>query len=162
MLEALGVRTSKTFSVIETGEPLERNDEPSPTRSAVLVRLQHSHIRIGTFQRLAYHEQADEIAALTNYCLRHYYADEDGGPGAGGRLLARFATQAARLAASYIAAGFVHGGAQHGQYRNHGRELRLRPVALDPLLGTVASPPLISTMPASMPSAASRKRSAGT
>jgi uncharacterized protein YdiU (UPF0061 family) len=109
MLEALGVRTSKTFSVIETGEPLERNDEPSPTRSAVLVRLQHSHIRIGTFQRLAYHEQADEIAALTHYCLRHYYADEDGGPGAGGRLLARFATQAARLAASYIAAGFVHG-----------------------------------------------------
>ena len=53
MLEALGVETSKTFSLIETGEALERNDEPSPTRSAVLVRLQHSHIRIGTFQRLA-------------------------------------------------------------------------------------------------------------
>ena len=37
MLEALGVNTSKTFSVIETGEALERHDEPSPTRSAVLV-----------------------------------------------------------------------------------------------------------------------------
>ncbi|MFA7597072.1 MAG: protein adenylyltransferase SelO family protein, partial [Novosphingobium sp.] len=35
MLEALGVYTSKTFSVIETGESLWRNDEPSPTRSAV-------------------------------------------------------------------------------------------------------------------------------
>ena len=34
MLEALGVETSKTFSLIETGEALERNDEPSPTRSA--------------------------------------------------------------------------------------------------------------------------------
>ncbi len=54
MLEALGVETSKTFSLIETGEALERDDEPSPTRSAVLVRLSHSHIRIGTFQRLAY------------------------------------------------------------------------------------------------------------
>src|SRR5688572_10933941 len=54
MLEALGVDTSKSFSLVETGEALERNDEPSPTRSAVLVRLQHSHIRIGTFQRLAY------------------------------------------------------------------------------------------------------------
>src|SRR5690606_16480278 len=53
MLEALGVYTSKTFSVIETGEELVRSDEPSPTRSAVLVRLSHSHIRIGTFQRLA-------------------------------------------------------------------------------------------------------------
>ena len=39
MLEALGVDTSKSFSLVETGEALERNDEPSPTRSSVLVRL---------------------------------------------------------------------------------------------------------------------------
>jgi uncharacterized protein YdiU (UPF0061 family) len=64
MLEALGVNTSKTFSVIETGEDLYRSDEPSPTRSAVLVRLSHGHIRIGTFQRLAYLEQREEMAAL--------------------------------------------------------------------------------------------------
>ena len=63
MLEALGVETSKTFSLIETGEALERNDEPSPTRSAVLVRLQHSHIRIGTFQRLAYARARPTISA---------------------------------------------------------------------------------------------------
>jgi uncharacterized protein YdiU (UPF0061 family) len=109
MLEALGVQTSKTFSLIETGEPLERNDEPSPTRSSVLVRLQHSHIRIGTFQRLAYFQEADNIARLTDYCLRCYYPGEERGPGAAGRLLARVTEQAARLAASYIAAGFVHG-----------------------------------------------------
>src|SRR5690242_3540891 len=36
MLEALGVSTSRTFSLIETGEQLVRGDEPSPTRSAVL------------------------------------------------------------------------------------------------------------------------------
>ena len=39
MLETLGVPTSRAFSLVETGEDLERNDEPSPTRSAVLVRL---------------------------------------------------------------------------------------------------------------------------
>ncbi|MEQ8936978.1 MAG: protein adenylyltransferase SelO family protein, partial [Amphiplicatus sp.] len=33
MLEALGVYTSKSFSLIETGEALERQDEPSPTRA---------------------------------------------------------------------------------------------------------------------------------
>lgn len=54
MLEALGVNTSKTFSIIETGENLHRGDEPSPTRSAVMVRLNHGHIRIGTFQRHAF------------------------------------------------------------------------------------------------------------
>ena len=31
MLEALGVNTSKTFSIVETGEQLQRGDEPSPT-----------------------------------------------------------------------------------------------------------------------------------
>ena len=106
MLEALGVETSKTFSLIETGEALERNDEPSPTRSAVLVRLQHSHIRIGTFQRLATLGETGNLKKLTGYCLRHYYDDDSGDPA---RLLARVTAQAARLAASYIAAGFVHG-----------------------------------------------------
>jgi uncharacterized protein YdiU (UPF0061 family) len=108
MLEALGVDTSKTFSLIETGEALDRNDEPSPTRSAVLVRLQHSHIRIGTFQRLAYFGEAENLKKLTAYCLRHYYGAE-AGEDAPARLLAHVAREAARLAASYIAAGFVHG-----------------------------------------------------
>lgn len=108
MLEALGVETSKTFSLIETGEALERNDEPSPTRSAVLVRLQHSHIRIGTFQRLAFFGDKENLAKLTDYCLRHYYGEEGGTDGPP-RLLAHVATATAKLAASYIVAGFVHG-----------------------------------------------------
>ena len=108
MLEALGVDTSKSFSLIETGEALDRGDEPSPTRSAVLVRLQHSHIRIGTFQRLAYFQEAENLAKLTDYCLRHHYGEE-GGDDAPARLLDHVAREAARLAASYIAAGFVHG-----------------------------------------------------
>jgi uncharacterized protein YdiU (UPF0061 family) len=109
MLEALGVETSKTFSLIETGEALERNDEPSPTRSAVLVRLQHSHIRIGTFQRLAYFQETENLAKLTDYCLLHYYGADEGGGDSPARLLAHVVREAARLAASYIAAGFVHG-----------------------------------------------------
>jgi uncharacterized protein YdiU (UPF0061 family) len=106
MLEALGVDTSQSFSLVETGEALERHDEPSPTRSAVLVRLQHSHIRIGTFQRLAYLEQAENMARLTDYCLRHHYGAS---AEAAGPLLDHVSRETARLAASYIAAGFVHG-----------------------------------------------------
>lgn len=109
MLEALGVETSKTFSLIETGEPLERSDEPSPTRSAVLVRLGHGHIRIGTFQRLAFLGEAENIRSLVHYCLRHFFADEAEGDDAPARLLGHVAAGTARLAASYIAAGFVHG-----------------------------------------------------
>ena len=71
-LESLGVSTSKTFSIFETGENLERNDEPSPTRAAVLVRLSHSHLRIGTFQRLAYLGQTDNLKKLIEYSLKYY------------------------------------------------------------------------------------------
>jgi uncharacterized protein YdiU (UPF0061 family) len=133
MLEALGVETSKSFSLIETGEALERNDEPSPTRSAVLVRLQHSHIRIGTFQRLAFLGEAENLAKLVGYCLRHYHggegrhceerSDEAIQPqataasgllrsarnGEAVELLGHVVREGARLAADYIAAGFVHG-----------------------------------------------------
>lgn len=106
MLEALGVETSKTFSLIETGEALDRGDEPSPTRSAVLVRLSHGHIRIGTFQRLAYFDDTENLRRLTDYVLRHYYADGSADPV---RLLDLVVARTARLAGQYMAAGFVHG-----------------------------------------------------
>ncbi|WP_288418014.1 protein adenylyltransferase SelO family protein [uncultured Novosphingobium sp.] len=114
MLEALGVNTSKTFSVIETGESLQRGDEPSPTRSAVLTRLSHGHIRFGTFQRLLALEEREHMALLVNYCLANY-------PGglppehAPGRdepaviLLHQVVERMADMAASYMVAGFVHG-----------------------------------------------------
>ena len=75
MLEALGVDTSKTFSLIETGEQLMRGDEPSPTRSSVLLRLSHSHIRIGTFQRLAFLEDNAAIEKLLGYSIDNYFPE---------------------------------------------------------------------------------------
>ena len=111
MLEALGVNTSKSFALFETGEELERGDEPSPTRSAVLTRLSHGHIRIGTFQRLAFLGQAENVSKLVRYCLEHLYGeapvDDDGGNAL--RLFDLVSEATARLAASYLAAGFVHG-----------------------------------------------------
>ncbi len=105
MLEALGVETSKTFSVIETGEDLDRNDEPSPTRSAVLVRLNHSHLRIGSFQRLAALGDVAELQRLVDYALDRY----DGTTGSPVDLLALVVGRTARLAGWFMAAGFVHG-----------------------------------------------------
>lgn len=110
MLEALGVNTSRTFSVVETGESLWRGDEPSPTRSAVLVRLSHGHIRFGTFQRLLALDAADEMGQLVQYCLANF-------PGSSGpdgaspatRLLNQVVERMADMAASYMVAGFVHG-----------------------------------------------------
>ncbi len=111
LLEALGVYTSKSLSLIETGEALERGDEPSPTRSSVLVRLSHSHIRIGSFQRQAYHDRADNLERLVDHVAALHapeVADRQGAARA--TALLRFvATRSADLAASWMAAGFVHG-----------------------------------------------------
>lgn len=109
LLEALGVPTSRAFSLIETGEALERNDEPSPTRSAVLVRLSHSHIRFGTFQRHAYLGRADSIASLVDHCIEAYFPNLAGAPDTGAALLAEVAVVTARLTARWMTAGFVHG-----------------------------------------------------
>jgi uncharacterized protein YdiU (UPF0061 family) len=108
MLEALGVETSKTFSVIETGEELWRGDEPSPTRSAVLVRLSHSHIRIGTFQRIAYEDDAERMAALVDYVLRNLY-NEIPGESPAAQLMRLAVPRIADQAAAFMVAGFVHG-----------------------------------------------------
>jgi serine/tyrosine/threonine adenylyltransferase len=108
MLEALGVNTSKTFSLVETGEALMRGDEPSPTRSAVMVRLSHSHIRIGSFQRLAAEGDAEMIERLVNYCLTILY-NETPSDNPAAQLLGLAVERIADLAASYMVAGFVHG-----------------------------------------------------
>ena len=108
MLESLGVNTSKTFSLIETGEELIRGDEPSPTRSAVMVRLSHSHIRFGTFQRIAAEGNEALMHKLIHYCLEHLYCVEvSDNPAA--QLLGLAVDRVADLAGSYMVAGFVHG-----------------------------------------------------
>lgn len=109
MLEALGVPTSRSFSLIETGEPLQRNDEPSPTRSAVLTRLSHSHVRFGTFQRHAALDRADLIRILSDHVLECYYPDRVGSGDPAAALLNAVVDRAARLAGRWMTAGFVHG-----------------------------------------------------
>ncbi len=110
-LEALGVNTSKAFSLIETGEQLSRNDEPSPTRSSVLVRLSHSHIRFGTFQRCAWLEDRESLASLINYCVAEFYPEAEDADMARQtcKLLERIALATGRMIGQWMAAGFVHG-----------------------------------------------------
>ncbi|MES2751187.1 MAG: YdiU family protein [Pseudomonadota bacterium] len=111
MLEALGVETSKTFSLIETGEALQRGDEPSPTRSSVLVRLSHSHIRIGTFQRQAFLRSTENIQKLLDYTIKTYMPElwRDEAAARAVAFLEEVCRRVARVGAQWMTAGFVHG-----------------------------------------------------
>jgi serine/tyrosine/threonine adenylyltransferase len=109
MLEALAVNTSKSFSLFETGESLYRNDEPSPTRSSVLVRLGHSHVRIGTFQRLLYENDSATMRALLEYCAEHLLPDLRQHAALPFAFVREVSGRSAELCAAWLVAGFVHG-----------------------------------------------------
>ena len=111
-LDAVGVSTSRTWSFFETGERLTRNDEPSPTRSAVLTRFSHSHVRIGSFQRLAFLQKKDAIERLLRYCARHLLTElnsEEDLDLLTAQFLKSVSHRLASLTAQWMIAGFVHG-----------------------------------------------------
>ncbi len=111
-LETQRVLTSKTFTIIETDEKLERHDEPSPTRSAVLYRLSRGHIRIGNFQYAYYHQNRENIFKLIDYSMKNFYPFVSIPEPPKQKVECFFENVTRRLAdlcASYMVAGFVHG-----------------------------------------------------
>ena len=107
-LDAQGINSSQSLSLIETGENLMRNDEPSPTRSSILVRVSHSHIRIGTFQYHAYHQDYESLELLIKSVGEHYLSleEKENNPI---NFFSNIVKRCAKLAASYHINGFVHG-----------------------------------------------------
>ncbi len=108
-LYAQGVYTSRCLSLIETGEQLWRGDEPSPTRSSVMVRVSRSHIRFGTFERLHSIGRKDLIQQLLDHVIRHYYPHLHGEPDRYPRFYAELVRRVAELVAQWMAVGFCHG-----------------------------------------------------
>ena len=112
-LHNLGVHTSRCLSLIETGEGLWRGDEPSPTRSSVMIRFSRSHIRFGTFERLHYFKRPDLIKKLLDHVIEYYYPKINP-QSLGGeedkylQFYAELVERVAQLVAQWMAAGFCH------------------------------------------------------
>jgi serine/tyrosine/threonine adenylyltransferase len=109
-LHQMGVRTSRCFSMVETGLDLWRGDEPSPTRSSVMVRFSRSHIRFGTFERLNYLKRQDLIQKLLAHVVTVYYPHLAALPIAEryARFYDELVDRVAKLVAQWMAAGFCH------------------------------------------------------
>ncbi len=108
-LHQLGVNTSRCFCLIETGEQLWRMDEPSPTRSSVMIRFSKSHIRFGTFERLYYLKRSDLIRRLLDHVIYYYYPTISNSPEKYSLFYGELVERVAQLAAQWMAAGFCHG-----------------------------------------------------
>lgn len=108
MLHRLRVRTSRCLSLIETGESLWRGDEPSPTRSSVMIRFNRSHIRFGTFERLAFFDRKDLILILLDHVIEYYYPHLLNERDRYALFYAELVQRVAQLTAQWMAAGFCH------------------------------------------------------
>ncbi len=108
MLHRMGVRTSRCLSMIETGLSLWRGDEPSPTRSSVMVRMSKSHIRFGTFERLQYFRRPDLSKKLLDHVIKEYYQHLDNQQDKYALFYAELVKRTAELVAQWMAVGFCH------------------------------------------------------
>ncbi|MBD2629064.1 protein adenylyltransferase SelO [Trichormus variabilis] len=107
-LHRLGVRTSRCLSMIETGLGLWRGDEPSPTRSSVMIRMSKSHIRFGTFERLHYLKRPDLTKKLLDHVIETYYQHLNSEHDKYALFYAELVKRVAELVAQWMAAGFCH------------------------------------------------------
>lgn len=115
-LHAMGVKTSRPLTLVEHDDRLWRGDEPSPTRSSVLVRVGEGHVRFGTFERLFYLNRDPEvrqrlIGALVDHVVEVYYPHLRPltGPERTLALYAEVIERTARMVAGWVKAGFCHG-----------------------------------------------------
>lgn len=103
-MHALGIPSTRSLAVATTGETVFRSDE---LPGAVLTRVAASHIRVGTFQWAAAHEDRAALEALAEHTRRRHFPDL-----AEGTHLDFFhaaMNRQAALVAKWLQVGFVHG-----------------------------------------------------
>jgi uncharacterized protein YdiU (UPF0061 family) len=103
-MHALGIPTTRSLAVATTGESVFRTDE---LPGAVLTRVAASHIRVGTFQWAAAHEDRAALEALADHTRRRHFPEVADGTHLD-FFLAAMARQA-ELVAKWLQVGFVHG-----------------------------------------------------
>ena len=124
-MHALGIPTTRSLAVVTTGEPVYRE---TVLEGAVLTRVAASHIRVGTMQWAAAHEDAEALRALSDYTRARHYPELADVPGAASRPLRRD-PRTASAPDRPLAAGRLH--PRRDEHRQHGalrRNDRLRPV----------------------------------
>jgi uncharacterized protein YdiU (UPF0061 family) len=109
-MHALGIPTTRSLAVATTGEPVHRE---TVLEGAVLTRVAASHIRVGTMQWAAAHDDRDALRALADYTRKRHYPeladapDRDLGPHLA--LFTAILERQARLIARWQLVGFIHG-----------------------------------------------------
>ncbi|WP_087973237.1 protein adenylyltransferase SelO [Oceanobacillus rekensis] len=103
-MHALGIPTTRSLSVVTTGESIRRETE---LPGAIMTRVASSHLRVGTFEYAANWGEKEDIQALADYALQRHYPDA--GPDGYHFLLQEVIKRQAALVAKWQLVGFIHG-----------------------------------------------------
>ena len=103
---ALGIPTTRSLAVVTTGEPVYRE---SVLQGAVLTRVAASHIRVGTMQWAAAHDDEGALRALADYTRARHYPELADSPEAYIALFDAILARQASLIARWQLVGFIHG-----------------------------------------------------
>ncbi|BAN02833.1 protein adenylyltransferase SelO [Ilumatobacter coccineus] len=105
-MHALGVPTTRALATVATGEQVARE---TLLPGAIFVRTASSHLRVGSFQYAATHEDPSLLQRLLDYAIaRHHPHAADADNPALAFLHAVLDAQAS-LVATWMSLGFVHG-----------------------------------------------------
>jgi uncharacterized protein YdiU (UPF0061 family) len=105
-MHALGLPTTRSLAVASTGEKVHRA-ETLP--GAVLTRVAASHIRVGTFQWAAAHEDTPALEALAGYTRERHFPEIPGGETHHIQFFEAVMERQASLVAAWLHVGFIHG-----------------------------------------------------
>jgi uncharacterized protein YdiU (UPF0061 family) len=105
-MHALGIPTTRSLAVVATGEPVYRE---TALQGAVLTRVAASHIRVGTMQWAAAHDDVEMTRALADYTLQRHYPQLAGTPDRHFGLFEAMVARQASLIAQWQLVGFIHG-----------------------------------------------------
>ena len=105
-MHALNISTTRSLAVVSTGESIMRT---ALLDGAILTRVASSHIRVGTFEYANRMMGPDGLKQLADYAIARHYPEltDQENPYLG--LLNAVIERQAKLVASWMHVGFIHG-----------------------------------------------------
>jgi len=105
-MHALNIPSTRSLAVVLSGESIMRS---SKVKGAILTRVASSHIRVGTFEYANKMLDREDLKALADYAIARHYPELVDEQNPYLSLLKAVITNQAKLIASWMHVGFIHG-----------------------------------------------------
>jgi uncharacterized protein YdiU (UPF0061 family) len=105
-IHALGIRTTRTLAVVDTGDFIHRN---GMERGGLLARMAASHLRVGTFEFSRLHEGEEVLKVLADYAIARHYSHVANHENPYLSLLKEVVRVQIDLIVNWMRVGFIHG-----------------------------------------------------